>query len=114
MNIFLNCLSVSVTLGDGNSIIISWTIVECIEQNGPITHYVVQYSSRNGSLQTAEITGDNYAITGLNPATKYTIQVAAGNVNGIGPFNEPAITIVTKGLHGRHYLSIFTCIHLLT
>ena len=34
--------SVSVTLDDRNSIIISWTIVECIEQNGPITHYVVQ------------------------------------------------------------------------
>ena len=67
----------------------------CVQQNGPITGYVVKYYAtcgadinvqRNNSVVT---TGDT--IDGLTPNTEYAFQAAAVNFNGTGPFSEPII-----------------------
>ena len=70
-----------------------WREVACVQQNGPVTGYVVRYYAtcgadrhvqRNKSIVTAGGT-----IDGLTPNTEYAFQVAAINGNGTGPFSEP-------------------------
>ena len=70
-----------------------------MQQNGPITGYVVRYYTTCGSdrdlqrSQSVETTGTT--ITGLTPITEYAFQVAAVNVKGSGPFTE-VITLEGK------------------
>ena len=66
---------------------ISWGEVPCLGQNGPITGYLLYYSSTTSS-DTINITGrDNrqYNLTTLAPYTNYTVTVIAYNDDGIGP-----------------------------
>ena len=64
----------------------------CVQQNGPITGYVVRYyatcdTGRNVQQNKSVVTtGD--IIDSLTPDTEYVFQVAAVNVNGTGPFSE--------------------------
>ena len=73
-----------------------WRELPCVQQNGPITGYVVRYYATCGTDRNVQrdksvvTTGSN--ISGLTPNTEYAFQVAAVNVNGTGPFSEP-ITI---------------------
>ena len=76
-------------------VFLRWRKVSCIQQNGPITSYVVRYYAtcgadrdiqRNKSVMT---TSSN--ISGLTPNTEYAFQVAAVNVNGTGPFAKAII-----------------------
>ena len=77
-------------------IFLRWRELPCVQQNGPIIGYVVQYfatcgADRNVQLNKSVVTpGD--IITDLTPDTEYAFQVAAVNVNGTGPFSE-AITL---------------------
>ena len=72
---------------------LSWRVVPCVQQNGPITGYVVRYyatcdTGRNMQQNKSVVTtGD--IIDGLTPNTEYAFQVAAVNVNGTGLFSEP-------------------------
>ena len=65
----------------------------CIQQDGPITGYVVRYYATCGADRDVKqdksvvTTGDT--IDGLIPNTEYAFQVAAVNVNGTGLFSEP-------------------------
>jgi len=72
--------------------------VPCVQQNGPITGYVVRYYATCGHVpdrdvqQTKSVRTTGIIIDGLTPNTKYAFQVAAVNTNGTGPFSE-AITL---------------------
>ena len=76
-----------------------WREVPCIQQNGPITGYVVRYYTTCGAdsnvqqyksgMTTEDIIDD------LTPNTEYAFQVAAANVNGTGPFSK-SITLGGK------------------
>ena len=81
-----------------NSITITWNVVECTEQNGPITDYIVQYVTSCDDLQT-ENTGSVsiYHISNLTANTEYIIQVAAVNQNGTGPFSQPIRAATARG-----------------
>ena len=75
-----------------------WREVPCVQQNGPITGYVVKYyatcgADRNVQRSKPEATS-SIRIDGLIPNTEYAFQVAAVNVNGMGLFGEP---IILKG-----------------
>jgi len=76
-------------------VFLSWRMVSCFEQNGPITGYVVRYYVTCGADRDVQwnksvvTTGSN--ISDLTPNTEYAFQVAAVNVNGTGPFHEPII-----------------------
>ena len=63
-----------------------------------ITGYTAQ-ALRNGMVEgTANVGGDarQATISGLTPSTEYSVQVAAVNNAGTGPYSSP-ITIMTTG-----------------
>ena len=72
---------------------IRWREVPCVQQNGPITGYVVRYyatcSTGRNVQQNKSVATTGDIIDGLAPNTEYGFQVAAVNVNGTGPFSEP-------------------------
>ena len=76
-----------------NEVSLSWREVVCVQQNGPVTGYVVRYYATCGASRAVRqnksvvTTGD--IIDGLTPNAEYVFQVAAVNVNGTGPFGEP-------------------------
>ena len=75
-----------------SSITVQWEMVPCIHRNGDITGYSVQYTG-GGSTQTIAASGDSnggtYEITGLEPSTTYSIQVAGVNSIDTGVYSEP-------------------------
>ena len=69
-----------------------WREVPCVQQNGPITGYVMRYYATHGDdrdVQNKSVVTTGDIIDGLTPNTEYAFQVAAVNVNGTGPFSEP-------------------------
>ena len=85
-----------------SSITVQWGPVNCIQRNGDITGYSVRYGVQgDGSTQTVSISGGGATrttISGLNSSTTYTIEVAAVNNAGTGPYNSP-ITRTTNGTY---------------
>ena len=71
---------------------VQWGPVPCIEQNGDITGYTVQYGVVGSeSTQTHDISEDGVneaIISHLMSDTSYWIKVAAVNSEGIGKFSE--------------------------
>ena len=76
-----------------------WREVPCVQQNGPITGYVVRYYATCGSdrnlQQSKSVVTTGTTIDGLTPITEYVFQVAAVNVKGNSPFTE-VITLEGK------------------
>ena len=67
--------------------------VPCVQENGPITGYVVQYYATCGPdrdvQKTKSVVTTGSIIDALTPNTEYAFQVAAVNTNGTGPFSKP-------------------------
>ena len=81
-----------------NSITVQWGEVECLGRNGVITGYTVQVL-KNGAVQgTVEVGGDvlEATVPGLTPSTTYSVQMAAVNSVGTGPFTS-SIFFQTEG-----------------
>ena len=78
--------SVSVSEVTSSSITVQWRPVDCIHRNGDITGYSVQYGSETVSV-SGDSSGGMYVISGLMPSTTYSIQVAAENSAGTGPYS---------------------------
>ena len=72
---------------------LNWREVPCVQQNGPVTGYVVRYYATCGAdrdvQRSQSVVTTGVTINGLTPNTEYVFQVAAVNVNGTGPFSEP-------------------------
>ena len=83
---------------ESTKVFLRWKKVPCIQQNGPITGYVVRYYTTcgaDGDIQrNKSVVTTSSNISGLIPYTEYAFQVAAVNVNGTGPFTE---AIVLRG-----------------
>ena len=78
------------------SLSVVWGIVLCLHQRGPITGYRLHYSNGTGTT-IVNTTGEGsrqHALTGLTPFTNYTVQVAAVNDGGTGPYSTP-LTVET-------------------
>ena len=86
--------NVRVTGATSTTITVQWGEVECIDRNGEITGYSVRYSG-GGRFVTGGGTRQT-TISGLTPSTDYTIEVAAVNSVGTGPYSDPIIR-VTQG-----------------
>ena len=79
------------------TVTISWLAPELIDQNGEITHYIINYSASGSSDQTEEfimsVPGSSHPanftfdhmLQGLQGGTQYTLQVAAATSVGTGP-----------------------------
>ena len=74
-------------------VIVSWNEIECIERNGMITNYTVEFSSLGGSVIPGLLMVDEKRFTagGLTSFTNYTFRVAGVNSNGTGTFSDVAI-----------------------
>ena len=81
-----------------SSITVQWEMVPCIHRNGDITGYSVQYTG-GGSTQTMSVSGDSsggmVTISGLSPATMYTVEVAAETSAGPGVYSGPVPTLTS-------------------
>ena len=95
--VFVNSTEVSLT----------WKEVPCVQQNGPITGYLVRYyttcGADNNVQQHKSGTTMEDIVDYLTPSTEYVFQVVAVNVNGTGPFTEP----ITLGGKCIVYLIVF-------
>ena len=79
------------------SIMVTWDTIDCIERNGVITSYSVEFLYDDGTRTfriTDQVMGQSFTASGLTPNTSYTFRVAGVNANGTGPFTEN-ITINT-------------------
>ena len=87
-----------------------WNALDCEKQNGPITHYIVEYTAGDTSL-TASANTTLYNLTQLMSCTNYSIRVAAVNGAGIGGFSESvsAITKATGKLYRKEQCCSSTC-----
>ena len=81
--------NVTVTSLDRASLNVTWEPPSPIDENGPITGYLVTYHV-TGDLNVMSLapTETNLTIPGLNPFVDYSVQVAARNVNGSGSFSS--------------------------
>ena len=81
-----------------SSITVQWGEVACLHRNGDITSYTVQ-AVRNGMVErTASVPAGaarETTISGLSPSAHYTVQVAAVNGAGTGPYSA-GIPIMTN------------------
>ena len=68
-----------------------WASIPCQNQRGPITGYRLRYSNGTSIVNTTDIT---HMLTGLTPFTNYSVQVAAVNAGGTGPYST-ALTVET-------------------
>ena len=93
------------------SVSMSWTEIECIERNGPITNYTVEFQEVGGALIPGVVVNRTFTASGLTPYTNYTFRVAGVNDNGTGPFsNVTSILTEEEGNHSHNCnnnLSVF-------
>ena len=80
---------------ESRSLAVKWEAVPCPQQRGPITGYILRYSNSSGVFTELDITGEQYMLSGLTPYTSYSMQVAAVNNKGTGPYSEPFLTVET-------------------
>ena len=80
------------TLVESRSLSVVWGIVPCPHQRGPITGYRLRYSNGTSIVNTTGEGSRQYVLTGLTPFTNYSVQVAAVNDGGTGPYSTPFTT----------------------
>ena len=78
-----------VTSLDRASLNVTWEPPPPIDENGPITSYLITYHV-TGSLNTMSLDAieNELIISGLNPHVEYSIQVGARNANGTGSLSS--------------------------
>jgi hypothetical protein len=88
-----------VATATSRSIVATWCIIECIERNGIITGYAVEFQEQGGARTTEVVVVERFNIDGLTPARNYTFRVAGVSINGTGPFtNYIFITTNEEGM----------------
>ena len=74
----------------------TWDPIACIERNGEITGYAVEFQEQGGArILREEVVNQSFTASGLHPYTNYTFRVAGVNINGTGPFSNTII--ITTG-----------------
>ena len=68
-----------------------WGTVPCPHQGGPITGYKLRYSNGTSIVNTTGEVSRQHVLIGLTPFTNYTVQVAAVNDGGTGPYSDSAL-----------------------
>ncbi len=90
-------VAIATTIRSTN-ITLTWTEIECLDRNGVITSYTIQYGEGNTRDMTinTQSNATTHLITGLKPFTQHTFNVAGINSVGIGPFSGPSEIIRTS------------------
>ena len=75
------------------TITVHWEPVDCIDSNGVITGYSVQYEVvESGTSETLSVTDGStlqLLIEDLSSSTNYSVAVATVNLVGTGDYSEP-------------------------
>ena len=72
--------------------------MSCLNRNGEITGYIVEAITSGEVVRTVNVNDSDArraTVTGLNSSTQYTVEVAAVNSAGTGPFGS--IAVQTQG-----------------
>ncbi len=80
------------------NITLTWTEIDCLDGNGVITSYIIQYgegTNRKITINTQSI-ATTHLITGLRPFTQFTFTVAGVNSVKTGPFSTASRRIYTS------------------
>ena len=80
--------SVTVMAVDPSSLRVTWQQPPEIDHNGPLTGYQIRYGQVGRSTSTVSTSSTSYTLTGLTTYVQYTVQVAAVNSDGTGPFSS--------------------------
>ena len=84
-----------ITPVNSTTVTVSWSVVQCFNGSGAVTHYLVQYwSICGGAVQNVTTSGtvQNVSDLALNVAV-YTFRVAAvGSGQKMGPLSKPVNT----------------------
>ena len=72
----------------------TWNDLPCVDHNGPLLGYVIEYTPDGGMTSTTLLTGSNQ-LTGLAACTNYTMRIAARNDAGTGEFSLP-LSVITN------------------
>ena len=76
------------------SITVNWNEIPCIQRNGRIIRYEVEFGP-SGGVTTSMISGRSFTASGLTPFTNYTFQVRGVNSADPGPYSD-LINITTS------------------
>ena len=76
-----------------NSLQILWNEVNCLDTNGPIQHYIIRTTGSNVEKSGTSFT-QQFTIGDLTPNQEYSVQVAAVNSAGNGPFSKAIIVVL--------------------
>ena len=81
---------------------VSWQPPPLIDQNGPLTSYLILYSRVGSNISMTETVsnGTEYVISGLIAFSNYSVEVVARTVNGTGPNSNSVIQI--SGQDGKY------------
>ena len=79
---------------ENRSLSVVWGTVPCPHQRGPITGYRLRYNNGTSIVNTTGEGSRQHVLTGLTPFTNYSVQVAAVNEGGTGPYSTP-LTVET-------------------
>ena len=84
----------------------SWTQIRCIERNGPITSYTVEFQEVGGALIPGVVVNRTFTASGLTPYTNYTFRVAGVNEAGTGPFINVTSILTEEESNSYSHISI--------
>jgi len=95
----IEILSANVTL--------TWSEIDCLDRNGVITNYVIQYRREGASYVTVNTLSNSttHVMTGLDSYTVYTFTVAGVNSISTGPFSD-SITVRTSKFNIQAIISV--------
>ena len=71
----------------------------CLDRNGEITGYIARAMTNGVVEETTRVGGGattQATISGLSPSTTYTVQVAAMNAAGTGPYSGVSVRTSSK------------------
>ena len=93
-------LYVEVLVENSTAVTVQWGPIDCVHENGKITHYTVRYrevdnskhdsedSGWNNGMVSGDSSGGMTTISGLTKETVYTVEIAAHNTAGTGMYSN--------------------------
>ena len=101
-------MSTSVT---SRSVTVTWGTIDCIQRNGEITGYVVQYQEEGGASvsNTVDVNPRTFEASELQPFTHYIFRVAGVNED-VSPDTGPYVTISVTTREDSTYVCLFVCV----
>ena len=90
------------------SLKVLWQAPLELNQNGPLTGYMFQYTRSGIVMKETVANGFTYVISGLVPFANYSVKMAAMTINGTGPFSTDIIQVSGEG---SRLICIYVLLH---